>query len=85
MSGIKTTGLTGDQVRRFLDDGFFIVQDLLPRAAIQPLIDARAETGCMQMMRGTHGPVVPRLPGFVARSSNHPDRVGRSARDWTRV
>ena len=39
MSDTKTTGLNGDQVRRFLDDGFFIVRELLPRAAIQPLID----------------------------------------------
>ncbi len=39
MSGMKATGLTGDRVGRFLEGGFFIVRDLLPRAAIQPLID----------------------------------------------
>lgn len=31
--------LTSEEVRRFLDDGFFIVRNLLPPAAIQPLID----------------------------------------------
>ena len=43
MSDTKTTGRNGDQVRRFLEDGFFIVRDLLPRAAIQPLIDELKE------------------------------------------
>ena len=39
MGDTKTPGLTGDQVRQFLDDGFFILQDLLPPAAVQPLTD----------------------------------------------
>ena len=30
--------LTDDQVRRFREDGFLIIRDLLPRAAIKPLI-----------------------------------------------
>ena len=39
MSETETPVLTSEEVRRFLDDGFFIVRDLLPPAAIQPLID----------------------------------------------
>ena len=39
MSETKTPVLTGEEVRQLLDDGFFILRDLLPRAAVQPLID----------------------------------------------
>ena len=39
MSESGTPALTGEEVGQFLDAGFFIVRDLLPLAAIQPLID----------------------------------------------
>lgn len=39
MSETETPVLTSEEVRKFLNDGFFIVRDLLPPAAIQPFID----------------------------------------------
>ena len=54
MSDTMTTGLNGDQGRRFLEDGFIIVRDLQPRAAIQPFIDELKQ--CAQV-RGPLGEI----------------------------
>ena len=36
-------GLTPQQIQQFKDDGFLIIRDLLPRQAVQPLIDELAQ------------------------------------------
>ena len=36
-------GLTPQQIQQFKDDGFLIIRDLLPREAVQPLIDELAQ------------------------------------------
>ena len=35
--------LTPQQIQQFKDDGFLIIRDLLPREAVQPLIDELAQ------------------------------------------
>ena len=37
------SGLTPQQIQQFRDDGFLILRDLLPREAVQPLIDELAQ------------------------------------------
>ena len=37
------SGLTPQQIQQFKDDGFLIIRDLLPREAVQPLIDELAQ------------------------------------------
>ena len=36
-------GLTPQQIQQFKDDGFLIIRNLLPREAVQPLIDELAQ------------------------------------------
>ena len=37
------SGLTPHQIQQFKDDGFLIIRNLLPREAVQPLIDELAQ------------------------------------------